>query len=357
MRFYNSITKKKISIFFFILIVIFAGSFSYYVPNASAALMTNSSVQFSDSRPSATGVSYITGFTFPTTTPIECVQVKFATTSGMGTPATGMTSGSGFTLTGGGLTQGNWTNFGSTNGTLEIFAASGQTPSATAATITWTGVTNSSITNPSNIYAQITTFSTESSSGASCTGQIDQSTVMAEVLTTGVSASVSVDPSLTFAVANDGSAVNGSGDSSPVTTTSTTIPFGTVAAGSTAWGSQTLTTATNADHGYSVYVRYSGQMTDANADTFRDQSGTPGSPASYDGSSTQSSFGYTADGPGVTFGSNQWAGLTTTNAQIATRTSPQTGDAFHVEYKVEPSNTQAPGTYTTTIVYTATPTY
>ncbi len=78
------------------------------------------------------------GFTFPSTTPVECVQVKFATTAGMGTPATTMTSGSGFTLSGGGLTQGNWTNYGSTNGTLEIFAASGQTPTTTATTVTFT---------------------------------------------------------------------------------------------------------------------------------------------------------------------------------------------------------------------------
>ena len=98
-------------------------------------------------------------------------------------------------------------------------------------------------------------------------------------------------------------------------------------------------------------------MTDANTDTFRDQVGTPASPNNYDGSSSQTSFGYTADGPGVTFGSNKWAGLTAADTQIATRTSPQSADAFHVEYKVEPSNTQAPGTYQTTVIYVAAPTY
>ncbi len=170
---------------------------------------------------------------------------------------------------------------------------------------------------------------------------------MALVTTSGVAASVQVDPSLTFAVANDGSAVNGSGDSGPVTTTSTTVPFGDVAAGSTAWGSQTLTTSTNADHGYTIYERYTGALTDANSDTFRTSAGTPGSPVSYDGSSSQSSFGYTTDSSTVVFGSNKWAGLTTTNAAIDTQTSAQNGNAFHVEYKVEPSNVQQPGTYTT----------
>jgi len=355
MKLFRGITKRKIAAIVGVTIVLSAGSVAYYPPNAEAALITNSSVQFSHSIPSATNVTYTVGFTFPSTTAIQCVQVKFATASSMATPATGMTTGSGFTLSGGGLTQGNWTNYSGTNGTLQIDAVSGQTPTATAATITWTGVTNSSITNPSNIYAQVTTYSTNSSHV--CSGQVDQSNVMAEILTSGVTASVSIDPSLTFSVTNDGAAVNGSGDSSPVTTTSSTIPFGTVAAGSTAWGSQTLTTSTNASHGYSVYVSYSGQMTDANSDTFRDQAGTPASPNNYDGSSSQSSLGYTADGPGVVFGSNKWAGLTTTNTQVATRTSPQSADAFHVEYKVEPSNTQAPGTYQTVISYTATPTF
>lgn len=354
MKVFKSLTKRKVAAIAGITIVIGAGSFSYDVRQAQAALVTSASVQFSDPRPSQTGVTYTVGFTFPSTTPIECVLVKYATASNMTTPATGMTSASGFTLSGGGLTQGNWTNYGSTNGTTEIYAASGQTPTLTAATVTFTGVTNTSL---STEYAQITTYSTETSSGASCSGQIDQSNVMALATVAGVSASVQVDPSLTFSVANYGSAVNGSGDTSPVTTTSSTIPFGDVAAGTTSWGSQTLTTSSNASHGYSVYVRYSGQMTDANSDTFRNEAGTVGSPATFDGSSSQSSFGLTTDSSTVTMASNKWAGLTTTNTAIDTQTAPQNGNAFHVEYKVEPGNTQAPGTYTTTVTYAAVPTY
>jgi hypothetical protein len=357
MRPYKKTSKKKVLAILFILIVIFAGTFSYYVPNAQAALLSSASVQFSNSIPSATGVTYTTTLTIPDTTPLECIQVKFATTTGMSTPATGMTSASGFTLTGGGLTQGSWTNYGSTNGTTEIYAASAQTPTATALTVTWTGVTNSSITNPSDIYAQITSYSTESSSGATCSGQVDQSNVMAEVLTSGVATSVSVDPSLSFLVANYGTAVNGSGDSGPATTSATTIPFGTVDAGAIGWGSQTLTTSTNASHGYNIYVRYSGQMTDTNADTYRNQVGTPASPNNFDGSTSQSSFAYTTDSTTVSMGSNKWAGLTATNAAVDTQSAAQNANAFHMEYKVETSNLQPPGTYTTTVIYTATPTY
>lgn len=351
MRFFRGVTKNKLSAIFFIAIVIFAGSFAYDVRRAQAALISSPSVQFGDSIPSATGVTYTVGFTFPSTTNIQCIQVKFATATDMATPATGMTSASGFSLTGGGLTQGNWTNYGGVNGTIQIDAGVNQAPTATAATITWTGVTNTSLATE---YAQITTYSTNSTHV--CSGQVDQSNVMALVTTPGVSVTATVDPSITFSVANYGSAVNGSGDTSPVTTTSTTIPFGHVTGGSTKWGSQTLTTSTNAANGYSVYVRYSAQMTDG-THTFRDQAGTPTSALAYDGSGSQSSLGYTADGPGVTFGSNLWAGLTATNTQIATRATPQNGDAFHVEYKIEPSNIQSAGAYSTTVIYTATPTY
>ena len=180
---------------------------------------------------------------------------------------------------------------------------------------------------------------------------------MALATVAGVNTTVTVSPTISFSVVNYGSPVNGSGDTSPVTTTSTTIPFGTVAAGATAWGSQTLTVSTNGAHGYTLYTRYSNALTNANSDTIRDQSGTPSAPEDFDASSSQSSFGYTADGAGVTFGSNKWAGLPATNTAVATRTTAYNSDATHVEYKIGISNVQPPGTYSTVIAYTATPSY
>src|SRR6185437_11560072 len=152
-------------------------------------------------------------------------------------------------------------------------------------------VTNTSITNPTNIYAQVTTYSTNTSHV--CTGQVDQSNINALLFTTGVTTTVSVDPSLTFSVANDGAAVNGSGDTGFVTTTASTIPFGTVNAGTTGVGSQTLTVSTNAKNGYNLYINKSQTLTDAASDTYRDQGNTLGSPASFDGSTSQSSFAVT----------------------------------------------------------------
>jgi len=359
MKFSLKISRRKVSALALISLLIAWGSVSWNVTTAEAALITSTSIQPSNSIPSATGVTYTTKFTFPSTTALECIQIKFATTTGMGTPATGMTSGSGFTLSGGGLTQGNWTNYGTTNGTLEIYAASGQTPTTTAATVTWTGVTNTSITNPTNIYAQVTTYGTETSSGASCTGPVDQSNINAMLFTSGVTTTVSVDPSLTFSVANDGAAVNGSGDTGFVTTTATSIPFGTVDAGSTGVASQTLTVSTNAKNGYNLYINKTQSLTDAASDTYRDQGNLLSAPASFDGSTSQSSFALTDDSTNNSLGSNHWGKIQNTpnSDAIDSATGPVSGQAVHDEFKLETSNTQAPGTYTTTVVYTVAPSY
>lgn len=349
---------KKLSIL--LLVVLALNLFSVILPQrTNAALITSSSVLLSDSRTSHASTTYTVGFTFPSTTAIQCIIVKFGTTSALSSQPTAMTSGTGFTLSGGGLTQGNWSNYGTNNGFLQIDAGSDQTPTATPATIIWTGVTNTSTSGP--FYAQITTYATNSSH--TCTGQVDQSNVLALTTTAGITASVTVDPTVSFSVANYGSAVNGSGDSSPVTTTSTTVPFGTVAAGATAWGSHTLTVSTNASHGYSLYAKYTAALTDSNNDTVRDQActssdcTTAANATSFDGSSSQSSFAYTADNTNVSFGSNQWLGFTTTNTKVASNTSAVNADATHVEYKVAISNTQPPGTYSNTLVYNVAPTY
>lgn len=265
----------------------------------------------------------------------------------------GMTTTS-FTLgsvTGGSVT-GTWSAFNSTNGTLQ-FQDSAQTSTSTGSPIVAVGNT---ITNTSlgTFYAQVTTYSTVSSNV--CSTVVDQSNVIALETHSGVSATLTIQPSITFSVANYGSAVNGSGDSTFVSTTATTVPFGTVSGGNTAQGSQILTVTTNAAHGYNMYISYTAQMA-AGATTFRDQNGTPASPNNYDGSSTQSSLGYTADNANVSFGSNKWAGMSTTQQKFAAQTAAINGDATHIEFKIEPSTTQAAGSYSTTVIYDVAPSF
>jgi hypothetical protein len=322
----------------------------------ASGLLSSASVQLSDSRPSQAGTTYTALYTPSGTTSIKCINIVFATAADMtgGVPAAlTTTSAVKGTISGGGLTDGDWSLYNTANGTLQ-YESTGKTTAASATTIPTTTITNTSATA---FYAQITTYADISSH--SCSTVVDQSNVIALATLAGVTTTVTVPPTISFAVANYGTAVNGSGDATPVTTTSTTVPFGTVAAGGTAWGSQTLTVSTNGAHGYTLYVRDSQSLTNANSDTIRNQSGTPASALAFDGSTSQSSFAYTADGTGVVFGDTptKWAGLTQVNAAVAIRTSAINADATHVEYKVGISNIQAPGTYSTVIAYTATPSY
>jgi hypothetical protein len=342
---------RKIACIVTIVSLVFVPFLTHFVVGqAYAGLVTSASIQLGDSRPSQSGVTYTALFT-PTASSIGCINIVFATNPDMtgGKPAVlTTTSAVKVSISGTGLTPANWTLTNTTDGTLTYKTATPDTPSSAVTVVTST-ITNTSV---ATFYAQVDTFTTNS-----CATPVDSSNVIALTTLAGVTASVTVSPTIAFAVTNYGSAVNGSGDTSPVTTTSTTIPFGTVAAGATAWGSQTLTVSTNGAHGYTLYVRDSQALTNANSDTVRNQAGTPAAPNDFDANTSQSSFAYTADGAGVTFGSNKWAGVTQANVAIATRTTAYNSDATHVEYKVGISNTQPPGAYSTVIAYTATPSY
>jgi hypothetical protein len=365
MRLFRTITKKRLAILLFIAAFTLANSFLHSTQVADAAILSSATIQMSNDQPSATPVTYTVGVTFPDTTSIKCIDIIFgaaasditltANPSTSGAPAAMTTTSAALGTVSGVLTGSNYTMYNTNNDVVQVEDATGHAPSsASTATINITGITNTS-TNGA-FYAQVATYS--SLATHVCSGLVDNTNIQALQTLSGVSATVTVQPTLSLAVADYGSAVNGATGSSFVTTTATTIPFGTVAAGANKDGSQSLTVGTNAAHGYSLYVSDTGTMKDPNNDTLADQTGTPGSAASFGGSGTTSAFGYTADGS-VSFGSNQWAGLGNSGTQYAVNTnaSATSSQVTHVQFRVEPSNTQAPGTYATTIVYTAVGSY
>jgi hypothetical protein len=353
--------RKVLSIVTIVSLVSVSTLTQLLVSKAYAGLASSASVQMGDSRPSQSGVTYTTLFTPSGVTGIQCMNVVFAVNPDMtgGVPAALVTtSGAKGTITGGGLTDANWSLYNTgNNGTLQYESASARATTATAITIPTTNITNTSATL---FYAQITTYTTLT--GHDCSGTVDQSNVIALVTVGGITTTVTVAPTIAFSVADYGTAVNSSGDTAPnmVAATSSAIFFGTVAAGATKWGSQTLTVSTNGAHGYTLYTRYSGAMTDAASDTIRDQAGTPSSGNDFDASASQSSFAYTTDAASpYDFGgtANKWAGLTTSNVAINAKSNAVNSDLTHIEYKIGVSNVQPPGTYSTVIAYTATPSY
>jgi hypothetical protein len=351
-------TKKFLSIVTVLSLISVSTLSNFIVNKAYAGLISSSSVQMGDSRPSQSGVSYTELFTIGTT-PIGCMNIVFNTQPDMlgSVPAVLLTtSGTKVSVSGAGLTDGNWTLYNTgNNGTLQYQSATPRTPTGGAVTIVTSGITNTSATT---FYAQITTYASQA--GNVCSTVVDQSNVIALATLAGVTASVTISPTIAFSIADyPAGGVNDQDDTGGITTSSSAINFGTVAAGATAWGAQTLTVSTNGAHGYTLYVRDSQSLTNPNNDQIRDHPGSPGSTSSFDASSSQSSFAYTADGAGVSFGSspNVWAGLTQTNTAIALRSGAVNADATHIEYKIGISNVQPPGSYSTVVAYTATPSY
>lgn len=336
-----------------------------------AATLTSASVSLSDPRPSGTAVTYTLGFTFPGTTAISCIEAKFTTTAQGSTVPTAMTTTSAAkgTLTGGGLTTGAWvTTDVATNGTVRLKHATTQASTATAFTLQWTGITNTSTAG--TFYATLNTYT---SSGACSTLQ-DTATV-ALATTAAVSVSATVDPALTFTVANVGAdgttlktgVTTSTGCAAGTNATNVIFPNGANAmvADTDYTCGQLLTTTTNGSGGFTTTVaRPSGSNTlTSGSNSITEWTGTNATPTSWPSSSTES-FGYTTDatplGTGTTgrFGANNvWSGLTTSSLEVDYSNVAVSARTTKVGYRVRFTPTTEAGAYTGTILYTSTPVF
>lgn len=357
-------SRKKKALTLLLIIVLVATSFAYNIQSAKAGALTTASNKITNSTPSAVNVQYVTQWTFPSTDTIRCMQIQYTTTASGSTIPTGMTttSASKLSISGGGLTDGSWTGYYTTNGTLQYENSTGQASTATPVTITTNGITNPSSTGV--YYAQIRTYSGLATHA--CSGEVDHVTV-AFAVTAGQALSVDVDPSLSFAVSNlaNGITINGASTTVNISAANVnTIPLGHINSSANVIVGQSLTVQTNAVNGYTVYASYSGTLSDGagTPHTIADHTGTNGTPTSFPSAGT-SAFGYTTSsttlsGTGTRFQSNKWAKFETWGYEVAKKTTKTSGDdVTNVGIQVGVSGSQEAGTYTTTIIYVATPTY
>ncbi len=329
---------------------------SLSMPTAQAASLSDGSVSLSDSRPSQTNVTYTSSFQNVSATSIQCIELNFNTVaSGTGSVPTGMSTTSA-TLNSSStyITPANWTVDATTNGTVKLTYATGE--SGTDGNIILDGITNGS-TVDTGYFLRFTTYS-----DSSCTTAVDNATIMF-IYTNGQLVSLTVDPTLSFSVASVASGQTVNGATTNVATSTTTIPFGTVTTSTDVVAAHDLTVTTNATNGYTLYTRYTGQLTNGSGATIDDVSGTNATPASFD---TGEAFGYTTNDATLSSapvdrftssGGNKWASFTTSNAEVAYADSAVDTDTTRVGYQVGIAGTTEAGTYTTTVVYTATPTY
>jgi hypothetical protein len=326
---------------------------------AYAATLTTASLSLQDSRIGQTSQYTFTSSGWSTGTTIGCIEVDLGSASdGTGSIAGLNTGGSTFVSQSVSST-GTWTvsNAQSAAHKLRLTNATPVAPQIGAQTAVFGGVVNGSTANTS-YYAVVKTYTDNT-----CATPVDSATVQF-IYTDGQATSVSVDGTLTFTVAGIASTGTVSGATVNSTTTSSTIPFGTATASSNKVAAQNLSIATNAGQGYTVFTRYTGQLSNGAGGTISDlATHTNTTPGGFSAAGTEA-FGYTTEdallGTGTTTrfsGTDKWAAFTTTNAEIIFNSTPTVSETTKVGYQVGVANTTDPGTYNTTVIYTATPVY
>lgn len=352
---------KKIARIAITIMVVFAFPLYVFTSKVTAATLTNGYVTLSDSRPSTASVTYTIGFQGVTASTIKCVNIQFSDAATGGSKPTGMTI-TGATL--GGTTTlmptpGSWTATpNNATGAIPITYVTGET--GTNGIVVISAVTNgSSASTP--YYIQFSTYN-----NVDCVSSPVDSSVIAFIYTTGVTVSATVDPSLSFSLGNvaSGQTVN-SATTNAATTTATAVNFGVVTSATNKIAAHDLIVSTNAINGYTVYVKSTGALTYLGA-TITNWTGTNAAPTTFTAAGTEA-FGYTTastslSGTAARFSSNKWAGYSTafdtpTIQEVARATGTVSNDTTRVGYQVAISGATEAGVYTTTVVYSAVPTY
>lgn len=328
-----------------------------------AGSFSTSKVTISDSRASQSGVSYTFSFVTGTTGVIKSVEMLYCTTaSGTCTTPNGIitTSASQGSITG----LGTSTSDVSTNGTV-ILTVSSPVSISSGTTISLPYAT---ITNPSTINSS---FFVRITSKDNSDVTIDSATVAFATLSS-TSLAVSAEVGSTFSVVltpvTTGS-VNGQAINITSTTTST-IPFGSLVSGASKVAAHDITVVTNSSNGYVVTVKASDPpLTDGgnNIDNFTEPNSLPTTWSSPAGNTTNINtglLGYTTEdatlctGTTDRFSGNKWAGFGTTPYEIACNTAPVlTGETTRLGWQVEVNTMQPAGNYVGNIIIVTTPTY
>lgn len=210
-------------------------------------------VTISSTAAKQTGVSYTPNITLGTTDNVQQIDIQFAT-SDTGSPV--RPSGLSLSTASLGSTtglDGSW-SLSTSNVATGLLSLVRATPvsmtSGTAISFALTGITNPAIgdCNPSTptltdtCYLIVTTFS-DAGSTAVDTGSI--------------AVKITEDPYLTFTVEGVAASTTTNGITSSYTSTSTSLPFGTLPVNTPKYITQKLTVSTNAPNGYTVYAELS----------------------------------------------------------------------------------------------------
>lgn len=348
-------TKRKLCIGLAAALVI-----SVLVASPAQAAVWSGSVVQSNPVPSAGSNVYtltISSGATTTANAVKCVRIEFDTQAdGAGTIPTGLNIGSA-TL------SGSFT----TAQTLSTF-----TPSYTNAgtgVVTYTNVTGGTGTNGTIILSAVTNGSTADDdfyiryntyNNTNCSSSPQDDFVAASIWTAGTTATVVIEPSLTYTVNTIAAASTCNGVTTTDASTSSAFTLRPTLAANKVAG-QRHDVATNASGGYSLYMRHSQLPTSGGNDIDALGTHTYGTPGNFSASGTEA-WGFStndatlAGGTGNRFtnGGAKWAPLTTSSPGDVVADAAAPGSAqTQVCFQVGASSTTPAGTYTTAITYTA----
>ena len=330
---------------------------------AEAANITTVSDLMSDSEPAADSNHLIT-FTLPTSLlTAETVVINFDSVNGF--DFTGVTTGD-FAITATGGTFSEAVNTGTD--TITFTSTGGTVATSTVVTVTINGTNK--INNPTPV-------------GGSASYEIDISAgtdsghtrvaILNNVLVTA-----KVDTTFTFTVTGRATSTLVNGQTTTRTSSSTTIPFGTLTSGVPQTLSQRLNVQTNAINGFVVTVMEDQHLlssTGADIDNFANGNNaiTPATWSSPTNSISDektwghwgvtSSDGTTTRATPDEFGANEWQGVSTTPQVLFSHTGPADGTtagigSTTVGYRAQITALQeAADDYNTILTYVATPTF
>ncbi len=327
--------------------------------NAQAAQMQDVKDTISDSDVSATGVTHSFHFTTANEIPNNGdLQLVFDSNFDL--------SSASAQCPGGGTA--------SVSSTDHIIHCRYNTGSLTAGTYY---ATATNVTNPSSEGSYSVYLRTYSSTGV----LIDSGEAKVAVINS-VTVTAHVPATLTFAIHGVAASTTVEAGKTNVTSTTTTIDFGTVNAGTQYIAAQKLEVQTNANDGFSVKVWQDNNLQNAmgnDIDKFKDSStSTPqawASPTATLGSeNTYGHFGLRSDedtnldyaGQSVNYGTSDWVGFpgdgTANQVEVFKYNGPTNGQVQHtgweyVEYSLEISALQEAGDYSNTLTYICTPEY
>ncbi len=192
-----------------------------------------------------------------------------------------------------------------------------------------------------------------------------------------VRVTATVDPTINFSIAGVASGATRCGVSTSVTTTATSVPFGTMSLNTFKTLAHNLTVSTNASGGYVVTSAENDQLgkdgatTPNIADTLCDSGTCSESTPSEWNTATNTGFGYSLenvdaasiafeyDDSSNSFRSRQFSDLqaSETPATIFSSTTVANAEDIYVCYRLSVGATQAAGDYENQITYTATGTF